>query len=85
MVAPVTLARALRRLSAMSSQEEPRKTHGKERPAPITKADRLEAERPREREEGITPGRRGGDAAPSDKPEGNPPHPQDVNEIGERA
>lgn len=83
---PLGLARALRRLSLMSTQEErPRKVPGKERPAPPTKADRLEAERPREQEEGIASGRRGGDAAPSDKPEGTPPHPQDVNEIGERA
>jgi hypothetical protein len=51
---------------------------------PPTKADRLEAERPREQEEGLTPSRRGGEAAPSDKPEPDLPHPQDVNEIGER-
>lgn len=48
-----------------------------------TKAERLEAERPREQEEGISPARRGGEAAPSDRPENAPPHPQDVNEIGE--
>jgi len=47
------------------------------------KAERLEAERPREQEEGLAPGRRGGEAAPSDKPEGDLPHPQDTNEIGE--
>ena len=57
--------------------------HGKDRPAPMDKAARLQAERPREQEEGIAPGRRGGEAAPSDRPEGETPHPQDVNEIGE--
>jgi len=58
-------------------------TTAKKRPAPISKAERLEAERPREQEEGLSPSRRGGDAAPSDKPEPGLPHPQEVNEIGE--
>ncbi len=41
----------------------------------------LEDERVVEQEQGLTPERRGGPAAPSDKPEGDPPHPQDVNDI----
>ena len=47
------------------------------------KAERLEDERQDEREEGIAARRRGSPAAPSDRPEGELPHPQDVNEIGE--
>jgi hypothetical protein len=47
------------------------------------KADRLEDERDDEREEGISAHRRGTRAAPSDRPEGDTPHPQDTNEIGE--
>ena len=47
------------------------------------KAERLEDERDEEQEEGIAAHRRGTTPAPSDKPEGNAPHPQDVNEIGE--
>jgi hypothetical protein len=47
------------------------------------KAERLEDERDEEREEGIAAHRRGTKPAPSDEPEGNAPHPQDVNEIGE--
>ena len=47
------------------------------------KAERLEDERDEEQEEGISPHRRGSIAAPSDKPEGAAPHPQDVNEIAE--
>ena len=47
------------------------------------KAERLEDERDEEREEGIAAHRRGSTPAPSDEPEGNPPHPQDTNEIGE--
>jgi len=47
------------------------------------KAERLEDERDEESEEGIAASRRGSKAAPSDKPEGTAPHPQDVNEIGE--
>jgi len=50
---------------------------------PDDKADKLEDEREDERTEGLTAARRGGPAAPSDKPENDPPHPQDVNEIGE--
>ena len=45
------------------------------------KQDRLEAERAIEQEQGITPKRRGSPAEPSDMPEGELPHPQDVNEI----
>jgi hypothetical protein len=48
------------------------------------KAERLEDERDEEIEDGITAARRGSRAAPSDKPEGTAPHPQDVNEIGEK-
>ena len=47
------------------------------------KAERLENERPAEQREGITAKRRGSPAAPSDRPEEDVPHPQDVNEIGE--
>jgi hypothetical protein len=47
------------------------------------KAERLEDERDEERTEGIAAHRRGTSAAPSDRPEGDAPHPQDVNEIGE--
>lgn len=47
------------------------------------KAERLEDEREEESEDGITALRRGSKAAPSDKPEGTAPHPQNVNEIGE--
>ncbi|MGH2492521.1 MAG: hypothetical protein ACRDF9_13560 [Candidatus Limnocylindria bacterium] len=47
------------------------------------KAERLEDERDEEREEGIAAHRRGSKPAPSDEPEGTPPHPQDTNEIGE--
>lgn len=48
------------------------------------KAERLEDEREEEQEDGISAHRRGSTAAPSDKPEGNAPHPQDVNEISEK-
>jgi len=48
----------------------------------MDKKERLEDERDDERTEGIAPSRRGSAAAPSDRPEGDPPHPQDVNEIG---
>ena len=47
------------------------------------KAERLEDERDDEMDEGISAHRRGSTAAPSDKPEGTAPHPQDVNEINE--
>jgi hypothetical protein len=47
------------------------------------KAERMEREREVERDEGIVPEDRGSPAAPSDRPESRPPHPQDVNEIGE--
>ena len=47
------------------------------------KAKRLEDERDDEMHEGISADRRGSTAAPSDKPEGTAPHPQDVNEIAE--
>jgi hypothetical protein len=45
------------------------------------RADVLEREREIERDEGIVPERRGSAAAPSDRPEDRPPHPQDVNDI----
>lgn len=48
----------------------------------MDKKERLEDEREDERAEGIAPARRGTAAAPSDRPENEPPHPQDVNEIG---
>ncbi len=48
------------------------------------KAQRLEDERDEESDEGISAQRRGSTAAPSDKPEGTAPHPQDTNEIGEK-
>lgn len=47
------------------------------------RVERMEREREVEREEGIVPEDRGSSAAPSDRPENKPPHPQDVNEIGE--
>jgi hypothetical protein len=46
------------------------------------KKERLEDERDLERDEGLSPARRGSTAAPSDRPENELPHPQDVNEIG---
>jgi hypothetical protein len=46
------------------------------------KAERAQQEREIERDEGMTPEDRGSPAAPSDRPENRPPHPQDVNEIG---
>lgn len=54
-------------------------------PAPSgeAKAELMERERDAEQDEGITAKRRGSPAAPSDRPEQGPPHPQDVNEIGE--
>lgn len=51
-----------------------------QKPPPTTK---IEKERVVEQEQGISPERRGSPAAPSDKPEGDTPHPQDVNEIAE--
>jgi hypothetical protein len=50
-------------------------------PSRMDKKERLEDEREDEREEGMAPARRGSTAAPSDRPEPNTPHPQDVNEI----
>ena len=47
------------------------------------KAERLYDERDEEQDEGIAAHRRGSVPAPSDKPEGDAPHPQDVNEISE--
>lgn len=49
----------------------------------MEKSDDLERERDEERTAGISSHRRGSPAAPSDRPENAPPHPQDVNEIGE--
>ena len=40
-----------------------------------------EHEREVEQQEGISPERRGSPAAPSDQPQNEPPHPQDVNDI----
>lgn len=45
---------------------------------------KIEREREVEQQEGITEERRGSPAAPSDRTEGTPPHPQDVNEMGRR-
>lgn len=60
--------------------------HGERRDADgPDKGRRMDDERASEREEGITAARRGSRAAPSDRPENEPPHPQDVNEIGESA
>ena len=47
-----------------------------------TKGERMSREREVERDEGIVPEDRGSAAAPSDRPENRPPHPQDVNELG---
>ncbi len=48
------------------------------------RAEGMLREREIERDEGIVPDDRGSPAAPSDRPENRPPHPQDVNEIGDR-
>ena len=48
---------------------------------PTNKAEQADDERVTEQREGLTAERRGSPAAPSDKPEGDIPHPQDVNEI----
>ena len=42
-----------------------------------------ERERAEEQREGIARDRRGSPAAPSDRPEKEVPHPQDVNDIAE--
>ena len=66
--------------------EQPRPTT-KEQPKPATTDDMhstaksADQERSAEQREGLTAERRGSPAAPSDKPEGDTPHPQDVNEI----
>jgi hypothetical protein len=52
-------------------------------PSDEAKAELMEREREEEQEEGIAAARRGSSAAASDRPERHPPHPQDVNEIGE--
>lgn len=49
----------------------------------MDKGEKLENERDQEQSQGITEKRRGSAPAASDKPEGTPPHPQDVNEISE--
>ena len=68
-------------------QFEAEKTHAIAMPeageTETEKAERLQQEREVERDEGMTPEDRGSSAAPSDRPENRPPHPQDVNEIGE--
>ena len=48
---------------------------------PTDKAEKADRERPAAQREGLTEARRGSPAAPSDMPEGDIPHPQDVNEI----
>ncbi len=54
-------------------------------PAPGRKGgqrvEEAESDREVERDEGLTPEVRGSSAAPSDRPENRPPHPQDVNEF----
>ena len=42
---------------------------------------KIERERAIEQQEGITRDRRGSEAAPSDRAENAPPHPQDINDI----
>ena len=49
----------------------------------MEKGEKLENERDKEQSQGLTDKRRGSPAAASDKPEGTPPHPQDVTEIAE--
>ncbi len=49
----------------------------------MDKGEKLQSERDEEQTEGLTEKRRGSPAAASDKPEGTPPHPQDVNEIAD--
>jgi len=49
----------------------------------MDKSKKLEREREQEQSEGLAEQRRGSPPAASDKPEGTPPHPQDVNEISE--
>ena len=49
----------------------------------MDKGKKLENERDEEQSQGLTDKRRGSPPAASDKPEGTPPHPQDVNEIAE--
>ena len=53
----------------------------KQPPEPTNKAEKADQERPAEQREGLSAERRGSPAAPSDMPEGDTPHPQDVNEI----
>ncbi len=53
----------------------------KQQPQPTDKAEKADNERVAEQREGLSPDRRGSPAAPSDMPEGDTPHPQDVNEI----
>ena len=56
----------------------------KQQPQPTDqpdKAEKADQERSAEQREGLSAERRGSPAAPSDKPEGDTPHPQDVNEI----
>jgi len=49
----------------------------------MDKGEKLQSERDEKQTEGLTEKRRGSPAAASDKPEGTPPHPQDVNEIAD--
>lgn len=62
-------------------QFEAEKTHAIAMPeAGETETEKTEREREVERDEGIVD--RGSPAAPSDRPENRPPHPQDVNDLG---
>jgi hypothetical protein len=49
----------------------------------MDKGEKLDRERDQEQSQGMSEKRRGSPPAASDKPEGTPPHPQDVNEISE--
>lgn len=59
-------------------KEQPKPTSDDDMHTTEKSADR---ERSAEQREGLSAERRGSPAAPSDKPEGDTPHPQDVNEI----
>ena len=61
-----------------TTNEQPETKGGDDMHTTAKSADR---ERPAEQREGLSAERRGSPAAPSDKPEGDTPHPQDVNEI----
>ena len=67
------MARVVRQDGGMTDERPPRPSRG----------EILADERDEERSDGITAERRGSPAAPSDRPEKGPPHPQDVNEISD--